>query len=162
MSEKMTTTTFITLLTRDDHLMILEPAFLHDRVRRLQFNRVAHLTVWNETPVWRLVIALAVAALGLLLVVVGEVMGVLFVGGVLLGIGVWLAVRYLWFRRTVLRFVRERTEYRYHLIAPRRRVRDFVQRLTGSIVATQQRIAEELARSPADEAPELDAPPIDG
>ncbi len=155
MSDKLTTTSFATLILRDDHLMILEPSFLHDRVRRVQFNHVEHLTVWRDVAVWRLVISLLIALPGVLLMTLGHGTAVLILGAVLLGLSLLVAARYVFRRRVGIRLVRGRTVCRYHVIASEQRVERFVEQLTRRIDQTQQRIRDELASAVAEKSSAL-------
>ena len=120
-------------------LLLLQPEWGSDRVRRILYDRVETLVTWRTIPWDRLIVSSIVLLIpALLLLLVGGFPETRATGGVLAVIGLSLVGWYLTARRTHFAISRAGETYRFSTITVRRRVQRFLTAVTSAIATVQQ------------------------
>ena len=141
MPADLTTASFFhrsSMVLQDDHLVILEHQSTQDRVRRFGFDRIESVTYWHRPPWVHIAVYLALFGLPGLAVLALENVVVYIAGGVLMAIGLSMALWYAYRGKTSIRIARVGDDYTVAGIASRRKVRRFLARLEAAIRHAQE------------------------
>ncbi len=126
-----------TIEVEPHQLLLLQPEWGSDRVRRVLFDRVSTLVVWRVMPWDRIIVVLILLGVPTtLLLSLGSDDVTLTIGGIFLGIAL-LLVRYVVVRRTHFAVARADTMYRFNTIAGSGKVDRFVDELVKAIETVQ-------------------------
>ncbi|MBI4584425.1 MAG: hypothetical protein HY717_10425 [Planctomycetes bacterium] len=149
------------LVLWDDCLIQLEHEMIQDRVRRIFYEQVESVVAWKVAPWAQIVIVLILLGLpGLLILLFNEIPAYV-IGGIILALAAILLLRYLLYRKTLIRIRRAGEVKDFAAIASPARINRFLRRLRAGIDQAQgeakARQAAREAESPA-AAPPLEEP----